>query len=57
MTAMKPERWQEIERIYNTVVELDSVKRKPYLEQACAGDDPSASPITLILNWTAALKK
>jgi eukaryotic-like serine/threonine-protein kinase len=33
------ERWQEIERIYNAVCELDKTSRAEFLSKTCAGDD------------------
>jgi eukaryotic-like serine/threonine-protein kinase len=34
-----PERWQQIERLYHSALELDSSQRRAYLQQACAGDE------------------
>ncbi|MBZ5537062.1 MAG: protein kinase [Acidobacteriia bacterium] len=36
---MKPERWQQIEHLYNSVVELEPSERGAYLKGACAGDE------------------
>lgn len=35
---MNPERWREIERIYNRALELDSAERRSYIERACRHD-------------------
>ena len=35
---MTPERWQQIEKIYHSVLRLDEFERKAFLDQACAGD-------------------
>jgi len=35
---MNPERWQQIERIYNRALEIDTGQRAAFLEEACAGD-------------------
>jgi len=37
---MNPERWRQIEQIFQTVLELDTDQRKTYLEQAYAGGNP-----------------
>jgi serine/threonine protein kinase len=36
---MTPERWQQIERIYHSALELAENKRPAFLEKACAGDE------------------
>ena len=36
---MKPERWQEIERIFNSALELEPGDREAFLGRACAGDE------------------
>ena len=35
---MKQERWQEIKRIYNSALELESSRREEFVRQACGGD-------------------
>lgn len=35
---MTPERWQEIKSVLETALQLDSVKRSEYLDQACSTD-------------------
>ena len=35
---MNPERWQEIKRLYNSALELESDRREAFLQEACAGD-------------------
>ncbi len=35
---MNPERWQQIERIYNRALELDTSQRAAFIQEACAGD-------------------
>jgi serine/threonine protein kinase len=35
---MDPERWQHIERLYHSVLELKASERSAFLRQACAGD-------------------
>ncbi|HTY61758.1 MAG TPA: protein kinase [Acidobacteriota bacterium] len=36
---MKPERWREIERIYNSALDLEPARREAFIEQACRGDE------------------
>jgi serine/threonine-protein kinase len=36
---MKPDRWQEIERIYHSALELEEGQRTTFLENACGGDE------------------
>ena len=36
---MKPDRWQQIERLYHSALKRDANERAMYLRQACAGDD------------------
>ena len=35
---MKPERWQEIEQLYHTVLKQDASERAAFLKEACGGD-------------------
>ena len=36
---MTPERWQQIEKIYHSALELEESQRAAFLEEACAGDE------------------
>ncbi len=36
---MNPERWREIERIFNSVLDLEPEEQEAFLERACAGDE------------------
>jgi serine/threonine protein kinase len=36
---VNPERWQEIERLYNSALAVESGQREPFLKHACAGDE------------------
>ncbi len=36
---MKPERWKQIERLYDAALKLDSGQRAAFLDQACADDE------------------
>jgi hypothetical protein len=35
---MTPERWKQIDRLFEAALELEGDKRSAFLEQACAGD-------------------
>jgi serine/threonine-protein kinase len=35
---MTPERWQQIEKIYHSALELAESQRPAFLEKTCAGD-------------------
>ncbi len=35
-----PQRWQEIDRIFATALELEPEEREAFLDRACAGDEP-----------------
>jgi len=43
---MNPERWQQTERLYNSVLELETARREAFLQEACAGDEPLRKEIT-----------
>jgi eukaryotic-like serine/threonine-protein kinase len=36
---MTPERWQQIEKIYHSALELEESQRATLLEETCAGDE------------------
>src|SRR5262245_27810610 len=36
---MDPERWQEIEQLCHSALELESNRREAFLKEACAGDE------------------
>ncbi len=46
---MKPERWQEIERLYHLAREKANEERAAFLEQACAGDDAIRKEVESLL--------
>ena len=46
---MNPERWQEIKRLYNSALELESHQRGAFLEKACAGDESLRKEIERLL--------
>ena len=46
---MKPERWQEIERLCHTALERDGSKRAAFLEEACRGDESLRREVEFLL--------
>ena len=36
---MTPERWQQVDQIFQAAIELDPAERVPFLETSCVGDD------------------
>ena len=36
---MKPERWRQIEQLYDRALEMEESRRASFLREACAGDD------------------
>jgi len=46
---MNPERWQEIERLYEAALELAPGERASYLEEACAGDEALRHEVEALL--------
>jgi len=36
---MKPERWHQIQHLYNQALEVEESQRSDFLREACAGDD------------------
>ncbi|MBN1567200.1 MAG: protein kinase [Acidobacteria bacterium] len=46
---MKPERWQQIERIYYEVLKLEPAQREAFLVQSCAGDEALRNEVDNLL--------
>lgn len=46
---MKPERWQEIERICNSALDLPPGERRGFVQSACAGDDALREEVDRLL--------
>src|SRR5271157_2635442 len=38
-SAMDPERWQEVERLYHAAMECEESRRAAFLTRACGGDE------------------
>ena len=47
---MSPERWQQIEAVFQTAADLPTVDRRAYLDQACASDDDLRSEVESLLD-------
>src|SRR5262245_21390859 len=46
---MTPERWQQIEKIYHSALELEEGQRVVFLEEACAGDEQLRQEVESLL--------
>src|SRR5262245_45804868 len=46
---MKPEKWEQIERLYHSALERKPGERESFLDQACAGDDELRREISSLL--------
>ncbi len=46
---MKPERWKQIEQIYDGALELDASRRAAFLDRACADDEGLRREVTSLL--------
>src|SRR4051794_16122236 len=53
-SAMTPERWQELSRIYYTARGIPSIsERAAFLGAACAGDEPLLREVESLLQYDA----
>jgi serine/threonine protein kinase len=46
---MKPERWQQIEQLYDAALEREEGQRAAYLQQVCAGDSSLLQEVESLL--------
>ncbi len=46
---MTPERWQEVDRLFQAAIELSPEKRSGFLGQACNGDDELRKEVESLL--------
>src|SRR4051794_16944496 len=52
---MTPERWRQIEEVFQTALDLEQEERARYVAKACAGDDDLKSEVEkLLAQYTAA---
>jgi serine/threonine protein kinase/Tol biopolymer transport system component len=49
MNKMNPERWQQIEKLYNSALELDPSQREEFLEKACPTDESIRKEVRRLL--------
>jgi serine/threonine-protein kinase len=48
---MKPDRWQQIERLYHQALERTSEARAAFLDEACAGDQNLRQEVESLLAY------
>src|SRR5437867_7781030 len=48
-TGMNPQRWHQVEQIYNSVLECNPEERAAFLEKACAGDEALRKEVESLL--------
>ena len=49
LSLMTPDRWQQIEKIYQSALELEESQRVAFLEKACAGDEALRQEVESLL--------
>src|SRR5215510_4501791 len=54
---MTPERWQQIEKVYHSALELAENERPAFLEKACAGDRALRQEVESLLDHQEQTKK
>lgn len=47
---MTPERWQQVSRIFQSAIELDTEARADYLEKECGSDQPLREEVSRLIN-------
>ncbi len=51
---LSPQRWQQVERLFQSALELDAAERAAYLDQACDHDDALRHEVESLLVYQAA---
>jgi serine/threonine-protein kinase len=51
---MTPERWEEIERLFQTALDLQPSRRQEYLDENCHGDESLRKEVESLLETTVA---
>ncbi len=46
---MKPERWKQIEKLYDAALQLEAPRRAAFLDQACDGDEELRREVASLL--------
>src|SRR5262245_20755657 len=54
---MRPERWRQIERLYQAALEWDAIERAAFLDEACAGDEELRREVESLLAADEEAKK
>ncbi|HSE42910.1 MAG TPA: protein kinase [Acidobacteriota bacterium] len=49
LASMNPERWKQIDKVLNVVLDLDAEKRAAYLNEVCAGDEELRKEVESLL--------
>ena len=49
MTVMKPERWRQIERVWDGALDRSRDERAVFIEEACAGDEDLRNEVAALL--------
>jgi hypothetical protein len=53
---MTPDRWQQIEKIYHSALELEESQRLAFVEKACAGDEALVFGLSAVISGKYASK-
>jgi len=48
---MKPERWQQVEQLYQSALKQDPSQRAAFLEECCAGDESLRQEVESLLAY------
>jgi eukaryotic-like serine/threonine-protein kinase len=48
---MRPERWQQVERLYQAALEREPSQRAAFLKEACAGDEVVRQEVESLLAY------
>jgi serine/threonine-protein kinase len=46
---MKPEHWQQLDKLFHSALEREPAERAAFLDEACAGDDPLRKQVEAVL--------
>src|ERR1044071_6931375 len=47
---MTPERWQQVDKIFQAAIELSPEERKAFLESSCGGDEELRREVELLIS-------
>jgi hypothetical protein len=54
---MNPDRWRQIEELYQAALERDAIERAAFLDEACAGDEELRREVESLLTADEEAKK